>query len=158
MIACSLPVSKAKKRRLFIGQQTGQRLAVHMKDVHDRFAFTDCHLLGNPTDDASQNHSKPCVPQSTLVASRIQRNAWKKHIRCMEHSIQQPVGAIMSSLGETGRTKSLKSRLYDQQYGENKYMDIGKSQRLRTEGNARINKVSAMRQGLARIIGKVCIS
>ena len=36
--------------------------------------------------------------------------------------------------------------------------DIGKSQRLQNEGNARINKVSAMRPGLAKIIEKVRIS
>jgi hypothetical protein len=76
----------------------------------------------------------------------------------MGHSIQQAVGAIMSSLGKTGCTKSLKSRPHDQKFGEIKYMDIGKCQRLPTEGNARINKVSAMRLGLARIIGKVRIS
>jgi len=34
-------------------------------------------------------------------------------------------------------------------------MDIGKSQRLRKEGNARINKVSAMKPGIAKIIEKV---
>jgi hypothetical protein len=47
---------------------------------------------------------------------------------------------------------------HDQQFGENESMDIGKSQRLRKEGNARINTVSAMRPGLAQIIKKVCIS
>jgi len=46
----------------------------------------------------------------------------------------------------------------DQQFGENESRDIGKSQRLRKEGNARINKVSAIRPGLAKIIEKVCIS
>jgi len=34
----------------------------------------------------------------------------------------------------------------------------GKSQRLRKDSNARINKVSAMRPGLAKIIEKVRIS
>jgi len=37
-------------------------------------------------------------------------------------------------------------------------MEIGKSQRLRKEGNARINNMSAMSPGLAKIIEKVCIS
>jgi hypothetical protein len=36
--------------------------------------------------------------------------------------------------------------------------DIGKSERLRKEGNARINKVLAMRPGLVKIVEKVCIS
>jgi hypothetical protein len=46
----------------------------------------------------------------------------------------------------------------DQQFGENESIDIGKSQRLWTEGNARINKVSAMKPALAKIIRKVLIS
>jgi hypothetical protein len=37
-------------------------------------------------------------------------------------------------------------------------VDIGKSPRLRKEGNARINKVSATRPGLAKIIEKLHIS
>jgi len=64
----------------------------------------------------------------------------------------------MSSLGVKGRTKSWEAHERDQQFGENESTDIGKSQRLRKEGNARINKVSAMRPGLAKIIEKVCIS
>jgi hypothetical protein len=46
----------------------------------------------------------------------------------------------------------------DQQFGENKRIDIGKSQWLRKEGNARMSKVSAMKPGLAKIIEKVRIS
>jgi len=64
----------------------------------------------------------------------------------------------MSSLGVKGRIKSWEAHEHDQQFGENESIDIGKSQRLRKEGNARINKVSAMRPGLAKIIEKVCIS
>jgi len=41
---------------------------------------------------------------------------------------------------------------------ENESVGIGKSQTLRIEGNARINKVLAMRPGLAKIIEKVHIS
>jgi len=37
-------------------------------------------------------------------------------------------------------------------------MDIGKSQRLRKEGNAQINKVLAIMRGLAKIIENVHIS
>ena len=43
-----------------------------------------------------------------------------------------------------GRTKSLESGERDQQFGDNQSIDIGESQKLRKEGNARINKVSAM--------------
>jgi hypothetical protein len=57
-----------------------------------------------------------------------------------------------------GRTKSWEAQERDQQFGENEGIDIGKSQRLRKEGNARINKVSAMKPGLAKIIEKVHIS
>ena len=63
----------------------------------------------------------------------------------------------MSSLGGKGCTKSLEAHECDQQFGENESIDIGKSQRFRKEGNARINKVLAMRPGLAKIIGKVRI-
>jgi len=64
----------------------------------------------------------------------------------------------MSSLGVKGHTKSWEANERDQQFGENESMDIGRSQRLRKVGNARINKLSAMRPGLAKIINKVCIS
>ena len=64
----------------------------------------------------------------------------------------------MSSLGVKGCTKSWEAHEHDQQFGENETIDIGKSQRLQKEGNARINKVSAMRPGLAKIIEKVRIT
>jgi hypothetical protein len=64
----------------------------------------------------------------------------------------------MSRLGVKGRTKFWEAHERDQQFGENESIDIAKSQRLRKEGNARINKVSAMRPGLAKIIEKVRIS
>jgi len=76
----------------------------------------------------------------------------------MAHVIQPALGAFMSSRGVKGHTKSWAARERDQQFGENKSIDIGKIQRLRKEGNARINKVSAMRSGLAMIIEKVRIS
>jgi hypothetical protein len=76
----------------------------------------------------------------------------------MAHVIQLSLDAFMSSLGVTDRTKSWEAHERDQQFGENENTDIGKSQRLRKEGNARINKVSAMRSGLANIIEKIRIS
>jgi len=76
----------------------------------------------------------------------------------MAHIIQLAVGAFMSSQGVNDRTKSWKAHESDQQFAENQSIDIGKSQRLRKEGNPRINKVSAMRPGLAKIIEKVRIS
>jgi len=64
----------------------------------------------------------------------------------------------MSSLGVKGRTKSWDAHERDQQFGVNENIEIRKSQRLRKEGNARINKVSAMRPGLGKVIEKVRIS
>ena len=76
----------------------------------------------------------------------------------MAHVIQLALGAFMSSLGVKSRTKSWEAHECDQQFGENESIDIGKSQRLRKEGNARIDKVSAMRPGLAKIIQNIHIS
>jgi len=96
--------------------------------------------------------------QSTLEASGIEWPALRNHILCMAHVIQLALGAFMSSLGVKGHTKSWEAHERDQQFGENESIYIGKSQRFRKEGNARINNVSAMRPGLAKIIEKVRIS
>jgi len=124
----------------------------------DRLELTDSRLLGTKTDNASSNYSMTPQLQSTLEASGIEWPALRNHIPCMAHIIQLAVGAFMSSLGVKGRTKSWEAHESDQQFAENESIDIGKSQRLRKEGNARINKVSAMRQGLAKIIDKEGIS
>jgi len=76
----------------------------------------------------------------------------------MAHVIQLSLGTFMSSLGVKGLTTFWEAHERDQQFGENESTDIGKSQRLWKEGNARINKVPAMRPGLAKIIEKVRIS
>jgi len=76
----------------------------------------------------------------------------------MAHVIQFALGTFMSSLGVQGCSKSWEAHKHDQQFGEIESTDIGKSQRLREEGIARIHKVSAMRPGLAKIIEKVRIS
>jgi len=94
----------------------------------------------------------------TIEASGIEWPALRNHIPCMAHVIQLALGAFMSSLGVKGRTKSWEADERNQQFGEHESIDIGKSQRLRKEGNAIINKVSAMKPGLAEIIEKVCIS
>ena len=99
-----------------------------------------------------------CELQSTLQASGIEWLALRNHIPCMAHVIQLALGAFMSSLGVKGHTKSWEAHEHDQQFGDNESIDNGKSQRLRKEGNARINKVSAMRPGLAKIIENVRIS
>ena len=129
-----------------------------MKDVLDSFKLTNGRLLGIMTDNASSNYSMTRELQSTLEASGIEWPALRNHIPCMAHVIQLALGAFMSSLGVKGRTKSWEAHERDPQFGKNENLDIGKSQRLRKEGNARINKVSAMRPGLAKIIEKVRIS
>jgi hypothetical protein len=82
----------------------------------------------------------------------------RNHIPCKAHIIQLALGAFMSSLGVKGCTKSWEAHECNQEFGENESIDIEKGQRLRKEGNARINEVSAMRLGLAKIIEKVRIS
>jgi len=64
----------------------------------------------------------------------------------------------MSSLGVKDLTKSWEAHDRDPQFGRNESIDIKNSQRLRKEGNARINKVSATKPGSAMIFGKVRIS
>jgi hypothetical protein len=129
-----------------------------LKDMLDRFELTDGCLLGITTDNASSNYSMTRELQSTLEASGIKWLALRNHIPCMAHVIHLALGAFMSSLGVNSRTKSWESHERDQQIGENESIDTRKSQRLRKESNARINKVSAMKPGLAEIIEKVRIS
>jgi hypothetical protein len=76
----------------------------------------------------------------------------------MAHIIQLALGAFLSGLGVKGRTKSCEAQERDEQFQENDSTEIGKSQRLRKECNARINKVLAMSLGLAKIFEKVRIS
>jgi hypothetical protein len=80
------------------------------------------------------------------------------HIPCMAHVIELALCAFMSSRGVNGRTKYWEAHQSDQQFGEHESIDIGKSQRLWTDGTARINKVLGMRPDLAKIIEKVHIS
>jgi len=95
--------------------------------------------------------------QSTLQASGIEWPALRNHIPWMAHVIQLGLGTFMSFLNEKGRTKSWEAHERDQQFGENEIIENGKSQRHQKEANARNNKVSAMRPGLAKIIEKVPI-
>jgi len=126
--------------------------------VLDRFELTDGHLLGITTDNASSNYSITRELQSTLESSGIEWPTLRNHIPCTAYVIQLALGAYISSLGVTGRTKSWEAHQPDQQFGENESIDIGKSERLLKEGIARINKVSAMRPGLTKILEKVRIS
>ena len=124
----------------------------------DHLELTDGRLLGITTDNASSNYSMTRELQSTLEASGIEWPALRNHIPCMAYVIQLALGVFLTNLNVKGRTKSWEAHESDQQFGGNGSIDIGKSQRLRKEGNARINKVSAMKPGLAKIIEEVCIS
>jgi len=126
--------------------------------VLDRLDLPNGRLLGITTDNPSSNYLLTHQLQSILESSGIEWPALRNQIPCMAHVIQLALGAFMSSLGVKDRTKCWEAYDHDQQFGENASIDIGKSQRLRKEGNARINKVSAMRPSLAKIIEKVRIS
>jgi hypothetical protein len=76
----------------------------------------------------------------------------------MVHVIQLALGTFMSSLGVKGCTMSWEAHECVPQFGENESIDIWNSQRLRKEGNARINKVSAMKPGLTKGVENVRIS
>jgi hypothetical protein len=129
-----------------------------LKNVVDCFEIPDGLMLGNTTHNTSSNYLMTRELQSTLEVSGIEWPTWRNHIWCMEDFILLPLGTFMSSLGVTGRSKCWEAHERDQQFGVNQSIDIGKSQQLRKEGNARMNKVSAMRLSSAKIIETVCIS
>jgi len=158
LIAHSFSISKAHSRLQLKCQHTAAWLAGHLKEVLHDFELTDGCLLGIISDNASSNDLMTRELHTTLESSRIEWHALRNHIPCMAHVIQLALGAFLSTLGVKGRTKSWEAHECDQQFGENASTDIGKSQRHGKEGNARINKVWAMRPGLAKIIEKVRIS
>jgi hypothetical protein len=127
------------------GEYTGARLAESLKDVLNCFEHTDGRLLVITADNASSNYSMTCELQSTLEASSGEWPELRNHIPCMAQVIQRACGALTSCVGVKDGTKSWEAHERDQQFGENERKDIEKSQGLRKEGIARINKVSAMR-------------
>jgi len=96
--------------------------------------------------------------QSTLQALGMRWPAMRNHIPWMVHVIQLALSVFLSNPGVPGRTMSWEAHERDQEFRENESTTTGKNQRLRNEGNAGINKVWAMRPGLAKIIEKVLIS
>jgi len=93
-------------------------------------------------------------------------NPWsiRNYVSCNEkphtvHGAQHSawVRSIHEQSQVKGHAKSWEPNERNQQFGENETTDIGNSQRLQKEGNARINKVLAM-HGLAKIIEKEHIS
>jgi len=75
----------------------------------------------------------------------------------MVHVIQLALGASRMNLGVKGRIQPWEPHERDQQFGEDESTAIGKSQRLRKEGNASIQLVLTMRADLAKKIDKVRI-
>jgi hypothetical protein len=133
-------------------------LTVDFKDVFYHSELTDYRLLAIMTDNVSSGYSKTLEMQSTLEPSRIEWPALNNHMPCMTEVIRHTLGVFMSRLGVHGGTKSGEAHERDQQDEVNETIEIGKSQTLRTEGNARINMLLAMRSGLAIIIEKQPIS
>jgi len=88
-----------------------------LKDVLNRFEFTDGRLLGITTDNTSSNYSMTSELQSTLEACGIDWPALRNHIPCMVDVIQLALGAFMSSLGVKGRSKSWEAHDRNQQFG-----------------------------------------
>jgi len=101
-----------------------------LNKILDGVELTDHHLLGIMTDNASSTCLMTCELQSTLEASGIEWPVLRNHIPCMAHVIQLTLGAFMSTLGVKGPTKSSESHERNQQFGEKKSLDIGKSQKL----------------------------
>jgi len=110
------------------------------------------------TDNASSNYSMTRELQSTLEASGIEWPTLRNHIPCMAH----PNTAGFRCIHEQSQCKRphqvLRSPWARSAFWREWSIDIGNSQRLRKEGNARINKVFTIRPGLAKIIGKERIS
>jgi hypothetical protein len=133
------------------------RLAVHLEEGLHSIELTNSHLLGITPNAASSYFSMTRQLQSTLEAPGSKWPALRNHIPCMVHIIELALGAFMSCLDVKSRTKSWEAHEHDQQFGNNESIDIGKCQRPRNEGNARMNMVSAMTPRLAKIIEKVHI-
>jgi len=122
------------------------------------FDLTDGSVSSIRCENASSNNSMIRELKSTVVASTIELPALRNHLRRVAHIIQPALGAFIGIIGVKGRTKSSETHECDQRFGENESTDIGKSQRLRKEGIATINKLLAMRPGSAKIVEKVHLS
>jgi len=128
-----------------------------MKDVIDHIDFTDGHLVGITTNYTSSKYSATWEPQSPVKCSVIAMRAFLNQNRRMAEAIQLVRGTLMRSVGVQGRIKFWGANQCDQQFGENRSSDIGKSQRLPKEGNVRITKMLAMWPHMAKLIEKVPI-
>jgi len=94
-------------------------------------------------------------PQSTHESSGIEWPASRYQTPCMSHGIHPALDPLISSFGVRCLTKSWNAHDHDQRFRENQRTEIGNSQRLCKEANVTINKVSAMRLGVVKIIQTV---
>jgi hypothetical protein len=129
-----------------------------LKDVFDHFELTLGCLLGIATNNHSFHYSMTGELQSTLEVAGIGWPTLRNNIPCMAHISQLAFGAFLSSFSVKGHPKSWEAHEPNYRFGDIESIDIGKSQRLRKGGNARINKVLAPNPGLVTIVEKVCIS
>jgi hypothetical protein len=126
-------------------------MAIHSNNVLDCFDLTASHRSGIMAYNMTTNYSMTCKLQSNVVSSGIEWLALTICIPCMAHILKLGCGEFMSGLGVKGCSKSREAHECNHQFREYTSIGIGMSQRLHTEGNARINKVVAMRPGLANI-------
>jgi len=82
----------------------------------------------------------------------------RNHIPFVSEIIQFALGAFMDILSVNGCTRRWKAHGCNQHFDENYNTHIGKSQSLRKEGIAIINKVLAMRSGFTKIIVNLHVS
>ena len=122
------------------------------KGSFNHFERTHGHLLGITTDNACSKYSMAWEVGSILEAPGIESPEMGNYIPQIAHIIQLTLGAFMSNVAVKGRTKSYEALEQDQQLRENESTHIMKSQWLPKEVTARINKVSAMKSGFAKII------
>jgi hypothetical protein len=157
-IAHSIPISEADQGLQLKGQHSGTLAAGCLMEVLDRFELTDSRLLVITIENTSSNYLVTRELLTTVGDSNIEWPTLRNHNPGMAHVTQLGLGAFMGGLGAKGRTKSWGGHERNEQFGGNESTDSGKSERLRKEDNARINKVSAMRPGFAKIIEKVRVS
>jgi len=123
--------------------------------VFQRLKYILLMLLGITTDNVCLNYTMTRMLQSILEALGIPWPAMCHAIACIAHITQLALAVFMSSFNVSGHTMSWEAHERDYQFGGNESIDIGKSQTLPNESNDSINKVSAMRPDLAKIIVNV---
>jgi len=136
--------------------KSGQRYI--WEEVLDHFELTDGRLLRITTDSASLHCTITWELQSRCEAPGLGSPPVRNDILYMVQVIEIALGGCMNSVAGKGCSKSFEAHLRNQHFGENKCTHIAKHQGEWKEGKARINKVSAQRPGLVKIIQTLTIS